>query len=105
MAIGFPWILSSEYRLFNGLHGIFARVFFSAPFPRAESRRNGDAAIEVMRIGRIIHAPSLAEFLTFVKPLLSGGNLRPDNLAIQSRQISCRAIRTMLPTGWPDWLW
>jgi hypothetical protein len=28
--LGFPWILSSETRLINGLHAIFARKFFLA---------------------------------------------------------------------------
>jgi hypothetical protein len=30
--LGFPWILSSETRLINGLHGIFAEKFFVTPF-------------------------------------------------------------------------
>jgi hypothetical protein len=30
--LGFPWILSSESRLFNGLRGIFAEINFSLPF-------------------------------------------------------------------------
>jgi hypothetical protein len=32
--LGFPWILSSESSLFNGLYGIFAGTFFLAVFPR-----------------------------------------------------------------------
>ena len=31
--LGFPWILSSESSLFNGLCGIFAGKFFLAVFP------------------------------------------------------------------------
>ena len=31
--LGFPWILSSESSLFNGLRGIFAGPFFIAVFP------------------------------------------------------------------------
>jgi hypothetical protein len=31
--LGFPWILSSESILFNGLHGIKRGNFFLAPFP------------------------------------------------------------------------
>jgi hypothetical protein len=30
--LGFPWILSSESRLINGLHGIFVEKFFVALF-------------------------------------------------------------------------
>ena len=41
--LGFPWILSSESRLINGLHGIFAEKFFSAVLsPNVCSR--GDAS-------------------------------------------------------------
>jgi hypothetical protein len=32
--LGFPWILSSESSLFNGLRGIFAERKFLAPFCR-----------------------------------------------------------------------
>jgi hypothetical protein len=32
--LGFPWILSSEMSLFNGLHGIFGINFFISPFAR-----------------------------------------------------------------------
>jgi hypothetical protein len=32
-SLGFPWILSSESRLFNGLHGFSWEEFFSFPFP------------------------------------------------------------------------
>jgi hypothetical protein len=35
---GFPWILSSESRLINGLRGIFAEKFFLALYPRRSRR-------------------------------------------------------------------
>jgi hypothetical protein len=39
--LGFPWILSSESSLFNGLRGIFAGRNFSRPFARrGPQRRN-----------------------------------------------------------------
>jgi hypothetical protein len=34
--LGFPWILSSESKLFNGLRGFFAGRKFLAPFPGVE---------------------------------------------------------------------
>jgi hypothetical protein len=33
--LGFPWILSSESRLINGLRAVFAGKIFRAPFPMA----------------------------------------------------------------------
>src|SRR4029077_7334414 len=39
--LGFPWILSSESRLFNGLHGIERGKFFLAVLPWHSQRRNG----------------------------------------------------------------
>jgi hypothetical protein len=34
--LGFPWIISSKSRLFNGLRGIFREENFSRLFPGAE---------------------------------------------------------------------
>jgi hypothetical protein len=39
--LGFPWILSSETRLTNGLRGIFLEKFFPRLFASALSRRDG----------------------------------------------------------------
>src|ERR1700722_383950 len=39
--LGFPWILSSETRLINGLHGISLRKFFLSVLPLRSQR--GDA--------------------------------------------------------------
>jgi hypothetical protein len=41
--LGFPWILSSESRLINGLHEIFRREFFETP--SRNRRRNGGPTI------------------------------------------------------------
>jgi hypothetical protein len=38
---GFPWILSSESRLINGLHGENRRNFFRSPFSLESPRRRG----------------------------------------------------------------
>ena len=43
--LGFPWILSSESRLINGLHEIFSERFFLALLSSRMSRRNGEPPI------------------------------------------------------------
>jgi hypothetical protein len=42
---GFPWILSSESRLINGLHGKKLRNFFHSPSPWLQRRREGRLAL------------------------------------------------------------
>jgi hypothetical protein len=42
--LGFPWILSSESNLFNGLRRIFAERNFSSPFAAAPEPWNGRPA-------------------------------------------------------------
>jgi len=39
--LGFPWILSSEMSLFNGLCGIFGEKIFALGCPGVEQRRDG----------------------------------------------------------------
>ena len=39
--LGFPWILSSESRLFNGLRGLKRGKFFLSPFPGVRSAGTG----------------------------------------------------------------
>jgi hypothetical protein len=39
--LGFPWILSTELSLFNGLREIFAERKFSRPIARGSQRRGG----------------------------------------------------------------
>jgi hypothetical protein len=39
--LGFPWILSPEISLFNGLRGIFRQKYFPHPSPLHETRANG----------------------------------------------------------------
>ena len=41
MKVGFPWILSSESRLFNGLRSLKRGIFFSAPFRGVTSAGKG----------------------------------------------------------------
>jgi hypothetical protein len=40
-SLGFPWILSSETRLINTLHGRKRGNFFLSPFPWRSKRHNG----------------------------------------------------------------
>jgi hypothetical protein len=63
--LGFPWILSSETRLINGLHGIFAEEIFLALSTRKfESRRREKPILEGESAGLFIRA-SLVLFLIF----------------------------------------
>jgi hypothetical protein len=53
--LGFPWILSSESRLINGLRAIFAKRIFAAFSPLGHSKsRKGKAAGEAVRKRRIL---------------------------------------------------
>jgi hypothetical protein len=63
--LGFPWILSSESRLINGLHGIFAEKFFSTLFSWRARVGTGDAPVEGVRKGRIAHPANLPHFPIF----------------------------------------
>jgi hypothetical protein len=59
--LGFPWILSSESRLFNGLRGIFGGKFFLTLSWREKPERA--PAVETIRKGGIVHGTSLLQFL------------------------------------------
>ena len=52
--LGFPWILSSETRLINGLHGINRENFFVALFPR-RWMHNRVSQVEAMRRRQVLH--------------------------------------------------
>jgi hypothetical protein len=66
--LGFPWILSSEARLINGLREIFRRNF-SLALSRRESAAETAAPRFGMQDGWIVHAGSLARFPIFCKEL------------------------------------
>jgi hypothetical protein len=59
--LGFPWILSSESRLINGLRGIFRGRFFLSLSWREKPERA--PAVETIRKGGIVHGASLLKFL------------------------------------------
>jgi len=61
--LGFPWILSSETRLINGLRAILAAREFRAAFPARARRAERAPSVLGMRKGRTVHAASLARFL------------------------------------------
>ena len=66
--VGFPWILSSESRLINGLRGIFAEIFSRRFFPPAFTA--GDRPDRSgMRNSRIYHGATLTQFLLHCNPL------------------------------------
>ena len=79
-SLGFPWILSSETRLINGLRGFFAKQFFSPSLPL---RRGTEPAVEAMLKGATVHGASLIYFLIFCNLLSSEpffGCLHPKEL-------------------------
>jgi hypothetical protein len=57
--LGFPWILSSEISLFNGLRAIFAQKNSRSPSPGVEGRPGRGRAVGAMRKGGIVHGVSL----------------------------------------------
>ena len=66
----FPWILSYETRLINGLHGIFAEKFFVALLPLgAFEAAERKAACAAMRKRRSVHRASLTWILIFCNRL------------------------------------
>jgi hypothetical protein len=68
--LGFPWILSCETRLINGLHGKIAQKFFASLFLwRGAPER--EHTVEASRKRRLIHGTSLVQFPFFRKRLSS----------------------------------
>jgi hypothetical protein len=65
--LGFPWILSSESRLFNGLLGMKQEGIFLALSPWRERPRNG--VVWPMRKAGLIMAESVPWLLVFRKRL------------------------------------
>jgi hypothetical protein len=74
-SLGFPWILSSESRLINGLRGFFRERNFSHLFLGLRDAAGREPAVEAMRMRRILHEESLAEFLIFCNQLSPDGVL------------------------------
>jgi hypothetical protein len=70
-SLGFPWILSSESRLFNGLRGFLPEEYFSPVFPGVMKGPQRASAVKAMRKGGIVHAASLIWFLIYCKKLSS----------------------------------
>jgi hypothetical protein len=70
--LGFPWILSSETRLTNGLRGIFLEKFFPRLFASALAAGTGCRSLGESK-RRVAHRGSLAFFLIFCKTLPPAG--------------------------------
>ncbi len=67
--LGFPWILSSETSLFNGLHGVSAKNFSRGVSSR--SQPESEPAAEAMRKVSLVHGASLTWLLIFSNRLLA----------------------------------
>jgi hypothetical protein len=99
--LGFPWILSSESRLFNGLRGIFAGRNFARPFAAAAEASRESSSVLGMQKRRIIHLSNLAWFLILCKELLSTeiASELPSRHAASAAEQSNLADRTVAPPG------
>ena len=88
--LGFPWILSSETRLINGLRGILVEKFFLVFLPLGRfAATEREAAGEVSRKRRNVHKASLTHILIFsnrLSPLPSPSRLIGLN---QTRPTAC----------------
>jgi hypothetical protein len=69
--LGFPWILSSESRRFNGLRGIFGGRKFLAPFCRWGRGAGTGAGVPTMQKCSMAYRASLTHFLLFCNQLPS----------------------------------
>jgi hypothetical protein len=69
--LGFPWILSSESKLFNGLRRIFGGRKFLAIFCRRGGGAGTGAGILTMQKRSLAHRASLTHFLLFCNQLPS----------------------------------
>jgi hypothetical protein len=69
--LGFPWILSSESRLFNELHGFFCGIFFVSLLPRFCTAAR-EPVVDAIRKRWVAHEASLSEILDFRNGLSSG---------------------------------
>jgi hypothetical protein len=78
--LGFPWILSSESSLFNGLRGMKRGSFFLSTSPWRSQRRDGTGGRGHAE-AQECHGASLTLFLIFCKRLPSApfplGRLNP----------------------------
>jgi hypothetical protein len=89
-SLGFPWILSSESRLFNGLDGIQRGKFFRVPSAalRAPGREHPVVGI---RKRRIVHGVSLRQFMIFCNHLSFEPFLHPPSSKSSSRSAEITA--------------
>jgi hypothetical protein len=63
LVLGFPWILASESRRFNGLRGIKrAKVFLGAPSVKFEAPERASGVLS-LRKARIVNGTSLTQAL------------------------------------------
>jgi hypothetical protein len=86
--LGFPWILSSETRLINGLRGIFAEKFFVTLLPLGAVGAPGrNAAGEATGKRGIVHRASLTQVLIFCKQLSARPFAEAANPTVRFAQI------------------
>jgi hypothetical protein len=74
--LGFPWILSSESRLFKGLHGIFAQKIFHRALSMAWAPRPTGLAFGMLKI-KAVHGPSLTLISDFLQSIVADLALQP----------------------------
>jgi hypothetical protein len=88
--LGFPWILSSESRLFNELRGILQEEFFWG-FPlSSRGAGNGEPAVEAMRKRRNVHGAKLNPISDFLQSIVA----RAVAISAASIQTQAASIQT-----------
>jgi len=95
--LGFPWILSSEMSLFNGLRAMFAMRIFEPPRSRGEVRAAAAVLAFSMRMDEIAHGKTLTIISGFLQAIvasqLSPPMTPPSSTAIMARPRSARLTR------------
>jgi hypothetical protein len=81
--LGFPWILSCETRLINGLHRINGGIFPASFSLDGGNLRVGDSRTWG-RNCRLVHEASLTNFLIFCKKLSSRPRNSPGEILLKS---------------------
>jgi hypothetical protein len=70
-SLGFPWILSFESRLFNGLRGFLREEFFLGLFRGLKRRRCRGAWVEAMRKRKNGHGVKLNPISDFLQSIVA----------------------------------
>ena len=96
-SLGFPWILSSESRLFNGLHGIFAEKNFARASPGVEPPARAGRTCGVQK-GGVAHGLKPSVTSDFPQAIVARRS-RPPRAAPPYRILMGRRAAPLPPPG------